>query len=486
MTASVRERELAIHLELHERVWSASEQELVQLAIDRAVELTDSRIGYLHFVNEDQRTIELAAWSRSTLAYCTAVFDRHYPIDAAGVWADTARLGRPVIHNDYQSLPDRRGYPAGHAHLLRHLGAPVIEGGKTRVLLGVGNRDAPYDSADAECLVRLGDVVWRLVAQRRRMDALLAAEARAVELEQIAAVAGWTWDPGEQRLRFDAIARVLLRLGPADALPSSLEELLARIDRADRPVIRTLLATPSSAQREFSVQVRVRRADGTAFLAAFKGRPVPRPRGSDMVIDGILQDLTEQQEFQKLRHLAFHDALTGLSNRQHLVERLERLRHDGRRRSDEQIAVHFIDLDLFKSVNDRLGHRLGDEVLKVVADRVVQVTRHDDLSVRMGGDEFVVIQFSVHVPSEAMALGRKVVDAIRRPIVVEDHSVQIGASVGVALGRTPLVDVSTLLTRADAALYRSKAAGGNVVTIHDDADSAEPPTDTLVRPRRSE
>ncbi len=484
MSVRIQERELAVQLELHELAWLASEQELVQRAIDLAVELSESRIGYLHFVNDDQRTIELVAWSRGTFAYCTAVFDRHYPIDAAGVWADAARLGRAVIHNDYPSLPDRRGYPEGHAHLTRHLGVPVLEGGACRVLMGVGNRDAPYDSTDAERLTALARTVWRLVGRRRRIDALAAAEARALELQQIASVAGWRWDPGERRLQLDPIARTLFRMGGEQPLPSTLEELLARVDRAHHRVIRTLFTAPP-AEREFSIQIRALRSDGTSFLAAFKGRPVPRARGGEIVLDGVLQDLTEQHEAQKLRHLAFHDSLTGLSNRQHLVERLERLRHDARRRSDEQIALHFIDLDRFKGVNDRLGHRLGDEVLKAVAERLVHVTRRDDLSVRMGGDEFVLIQFAVRGPEEALALGHKVIDAVARPIVVEGQTVEIGASIGIALGRTPLADVNALLAAADSALYQSKAAGGNVVTIHDDAAPAEPATHTLEPPTRS-
>lgn len=456
-------------MELLDLAWTAGEQELVQRGIDLAVELTDSTIGYLHFVNDDQRTIELVTWSRGTLQYCTAVFDRHYPIDAAGVWADTARLGRAVIHNAYQKLPDRRGYPEGHAHLLRHLGVPVIVDGACRMLVGVGNRDTPYGDADAEMLERVACRIWSVVERRRALDALARAEARARELQHIASVAGWMWDPGEGRFRLDEAARAMLRWDAQRALPSTIDEFLAIVDPPFQGSVRALLA-PIPAGRELRLEVRFVRTDGTCFQALLEGRAVPWPRGNDAVFEGVIHDLTDQEEFEKLRHLAFHDALTGLSNREHLVERLERLRHDARRRSDELVAVHFIDLDLFKDVNDRLGHQAGDEVLKLVAERLVQTTRREDLTVRMGGDEFVVIQFGVHSRSEALTLGRKLIAAIRRPMWIDQQVVHVGASVGIALGRTPLEDVKALLAAADAALYRSKALGGNVATVDDERE----------------
>ncbi len=88
----------------------------------------------------------------------------------------------------------------------------------------------------------------------------------------------------------------------------------------------------------------------------------------------------------------------------------------------------------------------------------------------MGGDEFVVIQFGVHSRSEALTLGRKLIAAIRRPMWIDQQVVHVGASVGIALGRTPLEDVKALLAAADAALYRSKALGGNVATVDDERE----------------
>ncbi|MEF8755116.1 MAG: PAS domain S-box protein [Accumulibacter sp.] len=157
-----------------------SERELLQRGIEEAVRLTESEIGYLHLVNEDQETIQLYTWSAGTLKHCTAAYDSHYPIALAGVWADTARLRRAVVHNDYQSLPDRHGYPPGHAHLIRHLGVPIVENEQVRVLFGVGNKATDYDHSDERELQLIGDDLWRIV-MRRRADAALAVAKDAAE-----------------------------------------------------------------------------------------------------------------------------------------------------------------------------------------------------------------------------------------------------------------------------------------------------------------
>jgi two-component system sensor histidine kinase/response regulator len=166
--------------EMSQQADAMDERELLQRGIEEAVRLTGSEIGYLHFVNDDQETIQLYAWSSETLKHCTVAHDNHYPVSMAGVWADTVRHRRPVTHNDYQHLPDRQGYPVGHAHLIRHLGVPVLEGDKVRVLLGVGNKPTHYDPSDERELQLIGDDLWRIV-MRRRTEAALAAAKDAAE-----------------------------------------------------------------------------------------------------------------------------------------------------------------------------------------------------------------------------------------------------------------------------------------------------------------
>ncbi len=166
--------------EMSQKAGELSEREILQLGVEEAVRLTNSEIGYLHFVNDDQETIQLVTWSAGTLKHCTAAYDNHYPVSQAGVWADTVRFGRPVVHNDYQNLEGRAGYPGGHAHLIRHLGTPVIENQKVCMLLGVGNKATNYDASDVRELQLIGNDVWRIYT-RRRGELQLAEAKEAAE-----------------------------------------------------------------------------------------------------------------------------------------------------------------------------------------------------------------------------------------------------------------------------------------------------------------
>jgi PAS domain S-box-containing protein len=128
-------------LRLNEIATQLPEKELMQFGLEWVEKLTGSKIAFIHFVNEDQQSIELVAWSAATREkYCTSVSDNHYPLSGAGVWADCLRQLKPVVFNDYANCPDKRGLPEGHSVLQRLISVPVVEGQLVRVVLGVGNK----------------------------------------------------------------------------------------------------------------------------------------------------------------------------------------------------------------------------------------------------------------------------------------------------------------------------------------------------------
>lgn len=147
---------------------------LTEAVVDLAESITDSLIGFFHFVAEDGRTLLLQNWSRRTkLSYCEAQGKgSHYDIDKAGVWVECVRAGGPVIHNDYSSLPGRKGLPPGHAPVIRELTVPVTRGGRAAAILGVGNKAAPYDAGDAAALSKFADFAWEIVERKRAEETL--------------------------------------------------------------------------------------------------------------------------------------------------------------------------------------------------------------------------------------------------------------------------------------------------------------------------
>jgi signal transduction histidine kinase/PAS domain-containing protein len=160
-----------------------SETEFLQYGLDQVEALTGSPIAFVHFVNDDQETIELVTWSQATLKdYCHAAFDRHYPISQAGIWADALRQRKPVIVNDYATASGKHGLPEGHAHLERLISVPVIDTGLVRMMLGVGNKPQPYSELDMETTRLLAESLWHIVSQRRAEDMLHAAHDQLRQL----------------------------------------------------------------------------------------------------------------------------------------------------------------------------------------------------------------------------------------------------------------------------------------------------------------
>ncbi|MDP4028568.1 MAG: ATP-binding protein [Gallionella sp.] len=175
-----QEERTAALLELSTSVETLDEKTLLQQGLDTVQHLTDSRIGFLHFVSEDQKEIELVAWSTDTLAhYCQAAFDRHYPLSAAGIWVDSVLLKQPVTINDYATAPGKKGLPEGHAAVQRFICVPVLEGAQVRMIVGVGNAARNYDEHDVDTVKLFSYDLYHLV-QRKRLAEQQAAEYRHI------------------------------------------------------------------------------------------------------------------------------------------------------------------------------------------------------------------------------------------------------------------------------------------------------------------
>lgn len=162
----------------------------------------------------------------------------------------------------------------------------------------------------------------------------------------------------------------------------------------------------------------------------------------------------------KLHHMAHHDMLTGLSNRVSLKDRLEHALALARRESS-RVALLFIDLDRFKSINDTLGHHVGDELLIAVSQRLRQCVRESDLVARLGGDEFVVMLPGLDQSPAAASVAEKIVASIGEPYLIGAHTLYTTPSVGIAIYPEDGADGESLMRNADAAMYHAKSAGRN-------------------------
>ncbi len=175
-----------LRLKLFEFAADHSLEELMQKALDEIGQITSSPIGFYHFVEPDQKTLSLQAWSTRTLQeFCQAEGKGlHYSIDEAGVWVDAVYLRKAVIHNDYATLPHRKGMPPGHAEVKRELVVPTMREGCVVSILGVGNKPSNYNEKDAELVTYVADVIWTIV-ERKRSEAQLRDYQRQLEAQNL-------------------------------------------------------------------------------------------------------------------------------------------------------------------------------------------------------------------------------------------------------------------------------------------------------------
>jgi diguanylate cyclase (GGDEF)-like protein len=206
------------------------------------------------------------------------------------------------------------------------------------------------------------------------------------------------------------------------------------------------------------------RADGEHRLVRLTVAMLPGTKTSV----AALEDITEQKQAEeRLRHQAFHDALTGLPNRLLLQDRLERS-VESARRAGLEIAVLLMDLDRFKDVNDSLGHSVGDKLLQMVAERLNGMVRKSDTVARLGGDEFVVVMDGPISAEAAGSVAGHILNTFAAPFELDDHSLHMGLSIGLAMfpahGKTP----ENLLKNADLAMYQAKERGRNTFDFFTD------------------
>ena len=248
------------------------------------------------------------------------------------------------------------------------------------------------------------------------------------------------------------------------AAPTLIADL---VDDRDQEALNEAVGTVLRGEAS-SAQIRIRGTTGSQRWVSFSAVPVRKEPGPFAGAFVSITDITPIKDAEEMLTLqATHDALTGLPNRRMLWDRLAtaiaRLN-----RLDGSLAVLFLDLDGFKPVNDHLGHDAGDELLDLVAGRLLHTVRADDTVARLGGDEFVVLLERVPDREHAVMVADKIVRAINVPALLAHGEVRVSASVGIAISTDPLVGPDRLLRDADRAMYAAKRAGRGLVRLADD------------------
>ncbi len=271
--------------------------DLLQATLDEAEALTNSRIGFFHFINPDLKTVSLQSWSTNTIEHlCQAdKTDIHYSISEAGVWTECIHQRQPVIHNDYASLAQRKGLPEGHVEVSRELLVPVLRDDSVVAVIGLGNKPTEYNEQDVQVVAALADLAWDIALRKRAESALRESEE-------------------QYRLLFEAASDALFFIATDTNQISQVNEQALALYGYSQKELLSMVATDLSAEKEksrqflkdagehpdtvFRVPIRLhRKKDGTIFPVEITGRSLPYKGRPKLLI--AIRDISERIAAEK-------------------------------------------------------------------------------------------------------------------------------------------------------------------------------------------
>lgn len=277
--------------------------EVLQETLDTICALTGSAIGFYHFLEEDQQRISLQAWSSDTLnQYCKMNGKGlHYSIDQAGVWVDCIRERRAVIHNDYLSLQHRKGFPPGHAEVIRELVVPVIRGERIVAILGVGNKVINYDQQDVEMVSSFADLAWD-IAERKRMDEKIrASEERFRSFVENINDTAYMISPEGILTYVSPNVKEILGFDANELVGKSFKDIVHPEDYSI--CLQSIQNSFANAEKQSGVEFRIQDKKGDWIWQISNSSPIIGVDGKPVSALGISRDITERKlTEEKLRN----------------------------------------------------------------------------------------------------------------------------------------------------------------------------------------
>lgn len=206
-------------------------------------------------------------------------------------------------------------------------------------------------------------------------------------------------------------------------------------------------------------EIRMHKKDGAIFYAQLECMPVQGNKDNDIQLRIVMNEVTERKKMEEtMKNLVHHDALTGLPNRTLFADHLK-LALSQASRSGNMLTVIYLDLDNFKTINDSLGHSVGDQLLKAAANRLQSCLRESDTVARLGGDEFAILLPVITYADQTVVTVTKIISAFQKLFLIGDHKLQVTVSAGISFYPLNGKDADTLLKNADIAMYKAKEVG---------------------------
>ena len=296
---------------------------------------------------------------------------------------------------------------------------------------------------------------------RRTEQSLRQSEARLARAQKIAGMGSWEWNIQTGEIYWSDELFRIFGLNPRDYPKIEMDWLFSLVNPVDLPAFKKVMFAAAKNGLAFNVVYRIISSTEGEVVVNSQGEVECDESGRALLVSGTTLDITARIRAEsEIQQLINYDTLTGLPNRSLLHDRLK-LAISHASREHQLVGVLFLDLDRFKGINDTLGHRIGDKLLKTVSKRLAACVRESDTLARLGGDEFVAILVGVNNAEGITTVAKKILMLISEPIYIDDQEIYTSASIGIAVYPMDGDDSHTLLKHADLAMYQAKELDRN-------------------------
>ncbi|ODB96722.1 hypothetical protein A3196_08120 [Candidatus Thiodiazotropha endoloripes] len=461
---------ISARVNLHDYSQNHNANELLVYAINEACGKTDSEIGFFHFIDQNQKSLSFQVWSagmgKSIIEYVESESQDNQ--QDKSIWFESCLLKKPIVHNDENARVSQFKTTDGFVEPVTALCVPVVNGNLVVAVMGVGNCNAGnYGDDEIKKLSVIAELTWELAESKIIKEKI---EESRIQLNTILdtvteAVALWDYK-GRLRYANPEFLKLVDSHKRSYELSDYLGKKLTDFDSAYpfipyiNDYLKSLLKNGKSVDKCQINQSLDYGESGWISLSvhALYDSNVSSITGAVSVITNITDEKNTEAQLELLAH---YDNLTKLPNRLLAIDRLRQMiaRAD---RTNELMAVCYLDLDGFKQVNDSHGHEAGDELLKQTASRLEYSVRHGDTVSRLGGDEFLILLAGLNDQHETQTILSRILQQLAKTYFIGDINVSnVSASLGVTLYPVDEMDADGLIGHADQAMYLAKRLGKN-------------------------
>lgn len=435
-----------------------SRQEKLDYVLYKALELTESKYGYISLYDQEKREFSINSWTRSVMKDCEIAGKLNVDqLDRAGLWGEVVRQNRPLIINDYgETNTLKKGYPEGHVALKNFMSVPVVIDEKIVAVVALANKNGDYDVSDVYEMTLLMNGIWNAVERIAAQEKL--AYERNKYFQTLISIGDGVMvvDRNGKIEIINSVAEKLTGWSTAEATGRHYKEVFVLSHEQEGSTLNDPIEEVFETDiiQEIGNHAVLTSRGGTKYYLEDSAAPIKDDKNTTVGVVLVFRDVTDKKkQREQIKYLSFHDSLTGLYNRRFFEEELRRL--DTER--NLPLSIIMGDVNGLKLTNDIFGHSFGDILLERIADVLRRVCRVDDIIARWGGDEFVLL-----LPKTNLKEAEQIIERIKNEFSKEQiKAIKGNISMGAGTKENVAVDILGVLDNAEERMYAAKTLERN-------------------------